>query len=277
MEKENFEFTLIPGQKVCDNCMTDINKQLNMYKYCYDAFQCHRQLIDHNLIKLDTETYKKYLSACNVKLNCGQNICSKCYDSIMKEIPSSVKHDQTSTSASTSSIKNICEVLNEQESESYSQSVSSSGSEFHTKSQMERNLDSKLIALGIPLIDKTIKNKSYLSNKAIDVLEETVDVMSNAMSSTLEIELPCFKNLRKLQNDSDSLQSLVNNILSKYTKETTKSAKIHMLTLLPENWTYSTVKEYFLDCSRYMWTEAQRLKANKGNFKISYVKGVRHL
>ena len=75
--------------------------------------------------------------------------------------------------------------------------------------------------------------------------------------------------IQLMLRESCWFQNIIANIQAKYqASSTTFNDKISLLTLLPEDWKFSQVKEYF-QCTYYMFCEIKKLRENIGKYRLT--------
>lgn len=262
VEEENYDYTLIPGQKICCNCHSTVSTNLRADKFCSDPFNIHRQPTDQDVVRLDSEICQKYLDLCKGILISGKRVCSRCYRKIQFDISCHEIPDETSPS--TDQLETV--KITTETSESVETNTQNS-SEYCTNSQNQRNLDSILEVFDIPPVKRQKLTDDRARNRAVDVIQTVVTKISTTVSKSFKVQVPNFENLHQLQEDSNSLKKIISNLQQKYINESKKSKKITLLTLLPDDWPFQTVVQLF-DCSRYMWQTASRLKETSGMCNI---------
>lgn len=149
---------LVPSQKICRTCLTQINKLIIEYKIYCDPFNCHGNTVQHDLFTLQKDTCEQYFKSCKKKLNTGKKVCQKCLTKIFKTIDNSVNFS-----------KNDHQCTNLNTGDKFTKSVESlsdkSEHQFHTESQEEKELFSMFEALGVVPLKKSKLSKERLNNR----------------------------------------------------------------------------------------------------------------
>lgn len=153
---ENFEKAtkkkLIPGQKICVNCLKHINRTISDYeeqfKYCCDPFERHRNPTDVALQTVDSRIIENFALACGVQLMPDVKVCSICYNKIESKISEFNTQDvnfpiadDTGVTATNGS------QINDHESPETEQNTPAS--DYQSNSQQVKNIDSMLAGFDI--------------------------------------------------------------------------------------------------------------------------------
>lgn len=261
--KKICKLSIIPGQKVCVNCLAALKSQIesfkNELKYCIDPFNRHRNKIDNQLCCLKKE-YIDYLKEhYNLTLSSEHQICNACSEKINTDI------DNLADSLEIVSVSQALPLVSDTKSDN-SQSTSTSGSEFKSDSQKRKNLDEVLDALGIPLFKRQKLSDKRIVDKGATILENTVENVTRVFEDTHKVKLPEYKNLKQMHFESCSFKKIIENLQLSY-NVSTFDKRVSILTLMPSNWNFKDFSQYF-QCTRYMVYEAKKLQAIKGNSKI---------
>ena len=262
----------MPGKKICYNCTTKIKKDIEKnknYDCCCDPFKRHRLTIKHNLILIDKCTSDKLTSLINMTI-CGYKVFQFCFSTIHNS-------ETNSENAASNEILNVFipaeAVSNMSEPASFAfsssetpvQSSYSNGSEFISNSQEVAGLNEMFTIIGIPPLKRQKQSNERLIKEATDSLQMVMSKVADQITKVYCIKLPTSPNLTEMHTDSRSLHSFIENLQSKYNQEVKIYQKIRLLNLIPSHWTFQTTFQYF-KCSRYMYSEACRLRKSKGKF-----------
>ena len=93
-------------------------------------------------------------------------------------------------------------------------------------------------------------------------MQMVVESFSVEIEKTFGIKIQEYDS-EEAQVNADSLCSIIKNIQVKYVAESQYNVKVSLLTLLPENWSYSKTRKYF-ECTSYMLSTARSIKEKIG-------------
>lgn len=251
--------TLIPGRKVCSRCNSLVNKEINENDKCCDPFKHHRNPVLTNLTVLDENICHDYLVAFPVRLMCGRKLCTPCFQKVQSDISDIKKNNEPVAQKSVTYNKLIAE---ESPIGSSSTPLESQGSNYQTISQQHQHLNNMFENLGLSPLVRDRCNDDKLKKKAMNSIQNVIEVFTSSISKVFDIPLPTV-NYVQSEINSASFKSMIQNLQSRYNQETKMNMKINLLTLLPDNWKYENVLQYFL-CSRYMWSTAMRIRESIG-------------
>lgn len=101
-------------------------------------------------------------------------------------------------------------------------------------------------------------------HKGVEIVQVIVNQFSEVFQSAHEVQFTQFNNIKQMSDEGCWFKSMIANIKEKYESTTTSfNEKISLLTLLPQDCKFKVIKQY-IQCSRYMVSEAKKLRENAG-------------
>ncbi|XP_058789571.1 uncharacterized protein LOC131663272 [Phymastichus coffea] len=259
---------VIPGKKLCKHCKDDFSTKIKnfeeKFKYCIDPFQKHRTKVDDDLIFLKQEYINYLLNVHKTSFCLEHKVCNACsvrLNSDMLKYQQSSKAEFKGTQSSPLVCNESQEISSTENTPGFTHS--SSSSEFTSNSQNKRKLAQMLEPFDITFKRQKL-NDDRIINEGVGILQDVVNQISQVFQNAHEVELPKFNNIKQMSNEGNWFQEIVTNIQKKYHAPATNyNEKVSLLTLLPTTWKYSDVKLY-IPCSRYMFSEANKLREKTG-------------
>lgn len=139
-----------------------------------------------------------------------------------------------------------------------------------TVSQNKNKLDTILTSCGLETFHRLKMNSHDLVKKGEFILQKVLNTTSDAIEDSNNITLPRFSNLKLKANESSWFRSMILNLKSKFEDDSTSyNEKIGLLTVLPEDWSFKQIIQYF-DCTWYMFKESQKLRESIGKKIFKY-------
>lgn len=270
------EKELIPGKKICNNCKYKVVRFIESSYICSDPFKKHRICVRSNLFLLDTCLSHNLSNHTDLDITTNKIVCKKCLENIQQylnekytENKANVQKQNVTDQALpiTNESGKIDSALLSSTKNTPDQPVSTQTSEYISNSQDVEKLNTMLEVIGVPPLKRQKLCDDRFIDKAIECVQIIVNKVMTQIAKAYDIKLPVFANLTTIQSNLLSFDSLVNNLKEAYNKEDKTFKKIALLTVVPDDWSFQKTYEYF-KCSRYMYSQARRLKNDKG--KILY-------
>ena len=105
-------------------------------------------------------------------------------------------------------------------------------------------------------------------HSALQIVQSIAGQVSDAFEQAHPVKLSKCSNIQLMLNESCWFKNIIANIQAKYqASSTTFNVKIYLLTLLPEDWKFSQVKEY-VQCTYYMFSEVKKLRENISKYRL---------
>lgn len=229
--------SLIPGEKVCIRCRIKLEEKCRSEKNVAHPHQ------DSNISEPSTSR-----QTVNNRYN-------------LRPLENKNSHESNYNSQDFNSQK-----LNSQNLNSQNSCSSQSDADCLTISQKRQNINEKLDSLGcsrLPLSKKNIRTEK-LSENAMEIIDNVVSTLKAKIETAYDIELPEVS--VSYYKDHEAINALVEDVKKKYEMSTSYNERIQLLTLLPNHWNFQMVSAKF-NCTRYLFSEAQKLKNEKGKYK----------
>lgn len=137
----------------------------------------------------------------------------------------------------------------------------SKSSEFISLSQEKDNVNALLKSLGLPAVNftKTKKKKVF-----IDIVQSVVQKVNEKLSSAIEKRpVKLYLHEGNEQSNQKEFMEVLSNLRMEYIRLTTNIKKLEVLTLLPKNWKYAKISEYF-PITRYIYQKLNDFERNIG-------------
>ncbi|XP_058810542.1 uncharacterized protein LOC131675543 [Phymastichus coffea] len=245
------KINLIAGHKICTNCLSTLNQSISDYQTeylnCVDPYEKHRFKMNSGLVILNLEFISFLETVHNKKYTTDHKICNACENQIQSEFIEYAKEKLSSQPP----IINSCTEFSNNSSESPN-TESTAGSSYDTASQKKRNFDAILDVCGIPPFKRLKLNNDRIATNGINIVEDVACKVSESFEEAYGVQIPRFENLQQMQNESSWFNDMITGIKLKYNESKNVGEKISLLTLLPDNWSFTTVSKYF-NCTYYIY------------------------
>ena len=263
--KKLLNISIIPGKKLCSNCNIDLNKRLAKFheetQCCIDPFKKHQWKVMNQLINLSHSIINYLNEVYDMKFCSEHKICSACNIELTSDISNYEKSLKNSIVP-----KNLLTETDDINTASSTPEIRSSysSSDFQSGSQNKRKLDTVLDVIGVPPFKRNKLNNDYTAKEGCKIIQQVVNKVSEVFEDAYEVNLPKFENIQQISSESNWFRNMISNFQIIYNDTlTTFDQKIFLLTLLPEEWPFRQINEYF-QCNRYMFHEIRKLRNNIG-------------
>lgn len=251
--KKVFAKKLIPGEKLCRPCQTLVNKltsESQKSSVKSETSPTEKKTDDHS-IQCESLDHTADVRNSIVEIHLDNEI------NILEQL--SLTENKRST-IQRQTVKRKIEDSASQENDSL-ESDPSSGSIYQTESQEIKSFDNLLMNSNVPPLKRQKLNSERLENAVVDLLVNVTYNVAEKVKSIYEVNVPEVKKTvtGNIFEDSRALLDIIVSLQARF--ETTKSVndKINLLMLLPKNWKFSMIKQYF-NCTRYMYGQLEMIR-----------------